>query len=641
MNIELAWQSVLGQLQMEMPRASFDTWVRDTQVVSFDGKTLIVSVRNNYARDWLESRLTSTISRLLVGIMNQSVQVRFVVGEDELVEELEEDEEENEPDEDINIEPVQWLDYDRIVQPHKQVVVKGYLRRLAMEIGPKAIWLYIGFHQAAWASNSLGSGAALRSRQVRRFSGLSEGAFWRLLKQPDVKRDLVGLVERLDPPDARRYRRGRDGRPHRIPIRYQVYITPRLTRNDSAAIFSRLDSFLKQGGSLSDGLEELLAVENVLELLTPLEETPPPSTPYKTVMERATALAGEPLLPETDRLAQELHRRIVNSLGDIHLTHYFITQIIPQYHLTPAQAWLVAVARDLAYLNWRTGERRETITFKGGYREMAALVGSNRPKTVQAWLNPGWKSQRRGGDLSIFMQELELPDQGFSDLHTDTMPRAFRVLLDEPLDANGGNKAVANGSNRLDADGGNSGAQMEVLAGANGGNMVGANGGDLNTYKHPLNTYREITSTTQNANPGATTDTPHFWELKTLLEQNDVHPKVQRELLETQASVHAFVSWVLYAASPWSGKLSDPLGYALSRLREHPLKEARSPFRQLADLSPEELLKLIGSTPQGRYKMPPRCDHPLAGAWKKAMGSNNRMLPAVRQILFAQGEDDE
>jgi len=382
-------------------------------------------------------------------------------------------------------------------------------------------------------------------------------------------------------------------------------------------------------------------------LLNTPEEISLPSTPYKTVMEIAIALSGEPLSPEIDRLAQELHRRVVNSLGDIHLTHYFITQVITQYHLTPAQAWLVAVARDMAYLNWRTGERRETVTFKGGYREMAALVGSSRPKTVQAWLNPGWTSERRGGNLSIFMQELELPDRGFSDLRTDSMPRAFRVLLDEPLDADGGNKADANGSNRLDADGGNSGTQMEVLAGANGGNMVDANGGDLNTYKHPLNTYREITSTTnpltgtRNSNPAATTDIPDFWELKTLLEQNDVHPKVQRELLETQASVHAFVSWVLYAASPWSGKLSDPLGYALSRLRENPLKEARSPFRQLADLPPEELLELIGSTPQGRYKMPPQCDHPLAGAWKKAMGSNNRMVPAMKQILFAQGADDE
>ena len=171
--------------------------------------------------------------------------------------------------------------------------------------------------------------------------------------------------------------------------------------------------------------------------------------------------------------------------------------------------------------------------------------------------------------------------------------------------------------------------------------MVDANGGDLNTYKHPLNTNTRITSTTQNQDTGATTAIPDFWELKTLLEQNDVHPKVQRELLEMQASVHAFVSWVLYAASPMSGRLSDPLGYALSRLREHPLKEARGTFRQLADLPPAELLELIHSTPQGRYKMPPQCDHPLAGAWKQVMGSHNRMLPAVQQILFAQGEDDQ
>jgi hypothetical protein len=651
MNTEQTWQSVLGQLQMEMPKASFDTWVRDTQVVSLEGGTLTIGVRNVYARDWLESRLTSTVSRLLTGIMNQSIGVRFVVmgtdgegefeGEDE---ELEDDAVEE--DADLALEPVQWLDYDQIVQPHKQVVVKGYLRRLAMEIGPKAIWLYIGFHQAAWMSNTQGGSNTLRSRQVMRFSALSEGAFWRLLKQTEAKKNLSGLVERLDPPGTRRYRRGRDGHPHRIPIRYQVYMTPRLTRMDSAVIFARLQSYLERGGTLVDGLNELLATEDTLELLTPAEGTVPVETQCNTVMDIALALAGEMLTPEVEKLAQELHRRIVNCLGDIHLTHYFITQVIPGYRLTPAQAWLVTVARDLAYLNWRTGERRETVTFKGGYEEMAALVGSSRPKTVQAWLSPTWKSQQRGGDLVRFMQELDTPDQTYTDLRTGSMPRTFRVLLDEPLDANGsnrvdaggGNKVDANGGNTLDAGGGNSQTQMEVIAGANGGNMVDANGGDLNTYKHLLNTNTRITSTTENQDTGATTDIPDFWELKTLLEQNDVHPKVQRELLEAQASVHAFVSWVLYAASPSSGRLSDPLGYALSRLRENPLKEARSPFRQLADLPPVELLELIHSTPQGSYKMPPPCDHPLAGAWKKVMGSNNHMLPAVQQILFGEGE---
>lgn len=79
MNVEQAWQSVLGQLQMEMPRASFDTWVRDTKPLSYQDGTLTIGVRNAYARDWLESRLASTVSRLLVGIMNASVAVHFIV----------------------------------------------------------------------------------------------------------------------------------------------------------------------------------------------------------------------------------------------------------------------------------------------------------------------------------------------------------------------------------------------------------------------------------------------------------------------------------------------------------------------------------------------------------------------------------
>ena len=79
MNVEQAWQSVLGQLQIEMPRASFDTWVRDTRPLKHQDGVLTVGVRNAYARDWLESRLASTVSRLLIGIMDSNVAVKFIV----------------------------------------------------------------------------------------------------------------------------------------------------------------------------------------------------------------------------------------------------------------------------------------------------------------------------------------------------------------------------------------------------------------------------------------------------------------------------------------------------------------------------------------------------------------------------------
>ncbi len=83
MEANQAWQTVLGQLQMEMPRASYDTWVRDTRPLSYEEGTLTVGVRNAYARDWLESRLSSTVSRLLIGIMNRTVDVKFIVSQNE------------------------------------------------------------------------------------------------------------------------------------------------------------------------------------------------------------------------------------------------------------------------------------------------------------------------------------------------------------------------------------------------------------------------------------------------------------------------------------------------------------------------------------------------------------------------------
>jgi chromosomal replication initiator protein len=88
MNAEQAWQSAVGQLQMEMPKASFDTWVRDTQVSAYADGLFTIAVRNAYARDWLESRLSSTVNRLLMGMMNRAVEVAFVVPPDDRAENM-------------------------------------------------------------------------------------------------------------------------------------------------------------------------------------------------------------------------------------------------------------------------------------------------------------------------------------------------------------------------------------------------------------------------------------------------------------------------------------------------------------------------------------------------------------------------
>ena len=72
-----AWQATLGQLQMNMSKATFDTWVSDAKFVSQKDDIFTISVQNAYVRDWLENRLTGTVTKLLSGIMNTPQKVVF------------------------------------------------------------------------------------------------------------------------------------------------------------------------------------------------------------------------------------------------------------------------------------------------------------------------------------------------------------------------------------------------------------------------------------------------------------------------------------------------------------------------------------------------------------------------------------
>jgi len=73
------WVAALGQLQMEIPKASFDTWLRDVDLIGYSDGVFEVGVQNTYARDWLEDRLKSTAGRVLTGVVGEKMEVRFVV----------------------------------------------------------------------------------------------------------------------------------------------------------------------------------------------------------------------------------------------------------------------------------------------------------------------------------------------------------------------------------------------------------------------------------------------------------------------------------------------------------------------------------------------------------------------------------
>lgn len=75
-----AWALVLGELQNTLPKVNFETWVRDTTAIAFEGNVLTIAVRNAYACDWLSSRLGANVNAMLQNYLHEVVTVSFVVG---------------------------------------------------------------------------------------------------------------------------------------------------------------------------------------------------------------------------------------------------------------------------------------------------------------------------------------------------------------------------------------------------------------------------------------------------------------------------------------------------------------------------------------------------------------------------------
>jgi chromosomal replication initiator protein len=80
MDAKQVWRAALGELQVSLSPANFETWLRDTALVEVDDNRFRISVPNGFAKDWLESRYRSLISQTLARIVGYSVQVEFLVG---------------------------------------------------------------------------------------------------------------------------------------------------------------------------------------------------------------------------------------------------------------------------------------------------------------------------------------------------------------------------------------------------------------------------------------------------------------------------------------------------------------------------------------------------------------------------------
>jgi hypothetical protein len=76
----VSWEAALGELELQMTKATFNSWLKGAQLLGRDQDGYVIGVHNGYAQDWLANRLYDTVARTLASIMMQEqVKLRFTV----------------------------------------------------------------------------------------------------------------------------------------------------------------------------------------------------------------------------------------------------------------------------------------------------------------------------------------------------------------------------------------------------------------------------------------------------------------------------------------------------------------------------------------------------------------------------------
>jgi hypothetical protein len=604
-----AWQTVLGQLQMEMPRASYETWVQDTKALSYEGGLLTIGVRNAYARDWLESRLQSTVSRLLIGIMNRSVDVDFVVSQSELLNE-EDLEEESKEQNDHEIELATSTHYEEEVRPDRVVVFPGYVLRLLAQgdLSAKELSLWMAFRQAAYFDWKKAGGGATFTRNIPhqdiiKFANMSRTSFFREINEKDSL--VANMVLRVPEVAENSYNNAHLDNANR----WQVSMSPRLTKRDATVIELILSSdiALAEKTPKAQTLAALQSLEEMtdrspgdyLDLAVDLPKRAPAGV--VEILRRALGIE-EDISAALFNAAEALQNKIINAYGSVVITHHFLTVVAPHFGLTQSQIWTAIVLRDRCYYDYESGIEHDFIMAPKGLESIAAWAGVSI-KSLKRWMEKP--------EFAQFLQvsKVNLPEEERSREadhlrhFLDTGGEIFKVLKEEPplgyLPDEDTDRLIplwTKWDSALD--------KVVLGLGQSGtgswtkwdsaldkvGLGFGQSGTPLNNlFKPLLNPFKphKPQPTTPKTSPLA--QGGGGWDMASLLRLNPVSDsKIKKQLLG-KGDPTAFVSWLLYAYGPEGEGIKSPSNLAISNLAREPRQGAKKIYQDMALLGPEKL----------------------------------------------------
>ena len=73
------WRAVLGDLQLQLPRPTFETWLKLTEGVAYDDHVFVVEAPNSFAVEWLERRIYNALQKTLHKVSGREFELQLKV----------------------------------------------------------------------------------------------------------------------------------------------------------------------------------------------------------------------------------------------------------------------------------------------------------------------------------------------------------------------------------------------------------------------------------------------------------------------------------------------------------------------------------------------------------------------------------
>jgi chromosomal replication initiator protein len=74
-----AWRAVLGEMELQLPKPTFDTWLKQTEGVEYDDARFVVEVLTPFKIAWLERRMYQPIQKCVEKVTGRLLDIQFQV----------------------------------------------------------------------------------------------------------------------------------------------------------------------------------------------------------------------------------------------------------------------------------------------------------------------------------------------------------------------------------------------------------------------------------------------------------------------------------------------------------------------------------------------------------------------------------